>query len=140
MNRRNEHEVRPPINHASISIQIITASGCNRIFSPEKLPHSFSWEDVWQEEHRAAFTVAKAMLFDILRDIREAVDNALAEGTSFEQFRKELAPLLVQKGWWGRANMTDPITGEVKNVQLGSTRRLKIIYDTNLRTSHSEGQ
>ncbi|AKH37291.1 MULTISPECIES: phage head morphogenesis protein [Nitrosomonas] len=101
---------------------------------------SFSWEDVWQQEHQAAFTVAKAMQIDILRDIREAVDNALAEGTTFEQFRKELAPLLLQKGWWGRADMTDPITNDVKNVQLGSMRRLKVIYDTNLRTAHSEGQ
>ena len=36
--------------------------------------------------------------------------------------------------------MTDPLTGEVNEVQLGSPRRLKIIYDTNLRTAHSEGQ
>ncbi len=77
---------------------------------------------------------------DILRDIREAVDKTLAEGTTFEQFRKELAPLLVQKGWRGRAEMEDPLTSEIKNVQLGSTRRLKVIYDTNLRTAHSEGQ
>lgn len=28
----------------------------------------------------------------------------------------------------------------MKNVQLGSTRRLRVIYDTNLRTTHSEGQ
>lgn len=100
----------------------------------------FSWEDVWQQEHQAAFTVAKAMQLDILRDIREAVDSALADGITFEQFRKELAPMLVQKGWWGRADLRDPLSGEVKNVQLGSTRRLKVIYDTNLRTAHSEGQ
>jgi hypothetical protein len=59
----------------------------------------------------------------------------LAEGITFEQFRKDLAPLLVQKGWWGRAEMEDPlIAGEIKNVQLGSTRWLKVIYDTNKRT------
>lgn len=38
-----------------------------------------------------------------------------------------------------RVDMTDPVTGEVKKVQLDSTRRLKVIYDTNLRTVHSEG-
>jgi uncharacterized protein with gpF-like domain len=100
----------------------------------------FSWEDVWQQEHQAAFTVAKAMQLDILRDIRESVDKALAEGTPFEIFRKSLEPLLMQKGWWGRAEMQDLLTGETVNVQLGSTRRLKTIYDTNLRTAHSEGQ
>ncbi|MDV6345719.1 phage minor head protein [Nitrosomonas sp. Is37] len=75
-----------------------------------------------------------------MRDIHAAVDTALAKDTIFEQFRKELAPLLLQKGWWEHADMTDPITGEVKNMQLGSTCRLKVIYDTNLRTAHSKGQ
>lgn len=100
----------------------------------------FNWQDVWQQEHQAAFTVAKAMQLDILRDIRSAVDAALANGTTFADFRKNLKPLLVQKGWWGKAEMADPDTGEIKKVQLGSTRRLKTIYDTNLRTAHSEGQ
>jgi hypothetical protein len=100
----------------------------------------FSWEDVWQEEHQATFTVAKAMQLDILQDIRAAVDAALADGTTFETFRKQLKPTLVKKGWWGRAIMEDPETGEEKDVQLGSTRRLRVIYNTNLRTSHSEGQ
>jgi Phage Mu protein F like protein len=100
----------------------------------------FSWEDVWQQEHQAAFTVAKAMQLDILRDIREAVDSALSDGTTFATFRQNLKPLLVQKGWWGKADMTDPLTGELRKVQLGSTRRLKTIFDTNLRTAHSEGQ
>lgn len=100
----------------------------------------FSWEDVWQQEHQAAFTVAKAMQLDILRDIRTAVDSALADGTTFETFRKNLEPLLMQNGWWGRAELRDPLDGELKLVQLGSTRRLKVIYDTNLRTASSEGQ
>lgn len=84
--------------------------------------------------------MAKAMQLDILRDIRAGVDDALANGTTFADFRRNLKPLLVQKGWWGKAEMTDPATGEAKAVQLGSTRRLKTIYDTNLRTAHAEGQ
>jgi len=100
----------------------------------------FDHRDVWQSEHQAGFTVAKAMQLDLLRDIRAAVDDALANGTPFETFQQNLKPLLVQRGWWGRANMTDPLTGEVKEVQLGSPRRLKVIYDTNLRTAHTEGQ
>lgn len=100
----------------------------------------FDYRDVWQEEHQAAFTVAKAMNLDILKDIRAEVDKALAEGVPFEQFRANLKPVLQQKGWWGVKPMQDPLTGEVKEVQLGSTRRLKTIYNTNLRTAHSEGQ
>lgn len=100
----------------------------------------FDHRDVWQAENQAAFTVAKAMQMDLLADIRAQVDSALANGTTLQQFTKALKPNLAARGWWGRANMTDPLTGETKDVQLGSTRRLKTIYDTNLRTAHAEGQ
>lgn len=100
----------------------------------------FDHRDVWQREHQAAFTVAKAMQLDLLETIREQVDAALELGTTFQDFRAALMPNLVKRGWWGKAEMTDPVTGETKEVQLGSTRRLKVIYDTNLRTAHTEGQ
>ncbi|WP_350447782.1 phage minor head protein [Pseudomonas solani] len=100
----------------------------------------FDHQDVWQAQHQAAFTVAKVMQLDILQDIRAEVDRALAEGTTFQDFRKRLTPALQDKGWWGRKVQRDPLTGEDKDVQLGSPRRLKTIYDTNLRTAHSEGQ
>lgn len=100
----------------------------------------FDHRDVWQQEHQASFTVAKAMQLDLLKDIREQVDAALELGTTFQEFRANLKPNLVKRGWWGRAMMEDPATGETKEVQLGSTRRLKTIYDTNLRTAHAEGQ
>lgn len=125
---------------APIRLKALPPEEAIRFFQQKGYAIGFDWRDVWQAEHQAAFTVAKAMRLDILQDIRAAVDAALAEGTTFEAFRRELMPLLVQKGWWGRARMTDPLTGEEKEVQLGSTRRLKVIYDTNLRTAHSEGQ
>lgn len=100
----------------------------------------FDHRDVWQREHQAAFTVAKAMQLDLLKDIREQVDAAIEQGTTFQEFRDNLKPNLVKRGWWGRALMEDPVSGETKDVQLGSTSRLKNIYDTNLRTAHSEGQ
>lgn len=125
---------------AAIKLQALPPEEAIAFFRQKGYKIGFDWRDVWQQEHQAAFTVAKAMQLDLLRDIRAGVDAALADGTPFADFRNNLKPLLVQKGWWGRADMTDPLTGEVKNVQLGSTRRLKTIYDTNLRTAHSEGQ
>uniref|UniRef100_A0A6H1ZD07 Putative capsid morphogenesis protein n=1 Tax=viral metagenome TaxID=1070528 RepID=A0A6H1ZD07_9ZZZZ len=100
----------------------------------------FDYRDVWQGQHQSAFTVAKAMQLDLLQDIRAEVDRALAEGTTLQDFQKRLMPNLQTKGWWGRQDRLDPLTGEVRDVQLGSPRRLKVIYDTNLRTAHSEGQ
>ncbi|MCY1358741.1 Phage Mu protein F like protein [compost metagenome] len=80
------------------------------------------------------------MQLDLLQDIRGEVDRALAEGTTWREFQQRLMPTLQAKGWWGRQMREDPVTGETRDVQLGSPRRLKTIYDTNLRTAHSEGQ
>ena len=100
----------------------------------------FDYRDVDREEHQASFTVAKAMQVDLLQDIRAQVDACLAEGKTLTDFIRALKPGLVERGWWGKTTMVDPETGEIKDVQLGSPRRLKTIYDTNLRTAHAEGQ
>lgn len=100
----------------------------------------FDYRDVWQAQHQAAFTVAKVMQLDLLQDIRAEVDRALAEGTTLRDFQQRLTPTLQAKGWWGRKEQLDPLTGNTSEVQLGSPRRLKTIYDINLRTAHSEGQ
>lgn len=99
----------------------------------------FDWRDVLADEHLAAFTVAKAMRLDILEDIREAVDAAIAEGIAFNEFQRRLEPVLRRKGWWGRREMADPLTGERRLVQLGSPRRLRTIFDTNIRMATARG-
>lgn len=101
---------------------------------------SFDWEEVYAEEHARVFTVAKAARLDLLEDIRAAVDEAIAEGTTLRDFRRRLEPTLQKKGWWGRQRVVDPETGEEREVQLGSPRRLEVIYDTNLRSSYAAGR
>jgi len=100
----------------------------------------FSWRDVWKEEHAVAFTVAKAMRIDILEDIRQATDKAIAKGIAFGEFKKQLAPVLQAKGWWGRKKIEDPLDGKMKSATLGSNRRLRTIYDTNMRMAHAAGR
>lgn len=109
-------------------------------FRSKGLAESFAWQDVWEEEHAKAFTVAKAMERGVLESIRESLDAALADGTTFETFRQELTPRLEAMGWWGRSEMTDPLTGVTREVQLGSPRRLKTIFDMNLRTAYAAGR
>lgn len=106
----------------------------------KSLRPAFSYKDVWNEEHATAFTVAKAMQIDVLSDLKNAVEKAIEGGTTFEHFKKELKPTLMQKGWWGRKETTDPLTGRTVNAQLGSDRRLKTIYQTNLRSAYQKGQ
>lgn len=100
----------------------------------------FSWRDVWGEEHDRAFTVAKAMRDDVLEDIRAALDEAMSAGLPFAEFAKRLEPTLREKGWWGRQPVLDPKTGRTERAQLGSARRLRIIFDTNLRTANAAGR
>jgi len=85
-----------------------------------------SWLEVWQQQHSSQFTVAQSAGYDILGDIGSALDDALKNGTLFDDFAKELTPILQEKGWWGG--------------DLGSLRRLAIIFDTNMRMSYSAGR
>lgn len=100
---------------------------------------SFAWQDLWKAQHDEAFTIAKMMNVDLLRDVRMAVDKALADGQTLDQFRDLIKPRLLEAGWWGKADMQDPATGEVREVQLGSPRRLQVIFETNMEVSYAAG-
>lgn len=100
----------------------------------------FDYRDVWNEEHAYAFTVAKATTVDVLETLRGSVDTALAEGQTLAQFKKNLQPELERLGWWGKKEVVDPASGELRDAQLGSPRRLKVIYQTNMRTARAAGK
>lgn len=104
-----------------------------------RLDPTFSWQDAWEAEHATMFTVAKSAGFDILKDIHSGLVEALAEGRTFQDFAKDLRPVLQKKGWWGRQEITDPLTGEVQERVLGSTRRLQGIFEANMRVSYAAG-
>lgn len=106
----------------------------------KKLTPGFDYRDVWRDEHSIGFTVAKMTNLDLLSDVKSLVEEALAEGQSFAQFRDTLKPLLVKRGWWGQQEMNGPLTNESRVVQLGSDRRIRTIYETNMRTARSAGQ
>lgn len=110
-----------------------------KFFRGKGLTASFNYQDVVREEHAMGFTVAKMTDLDLLADTRTAVDKALAEGQTFEQFRGGLMPTLQARGWWGRQVVTDPETGAETVAQLGSSRRLQTIFQTNLSTSYAAG-
>ena len=111
-------------------------------FRAKDLRPAFDYRDVWGQEHAHAFTVAKAIELDVLDDLREAVEQALAEGKTFRQFSKDLTPTLQKKGWWGVQERIDPADpdGKPRMVQLGSPRRLRTIYRSNLRAARAAGQ
>lgn len=111
-----------------------------RFFAEKGYAASFAWQDLVDANHGRYFTVAKAMQMSVLEAIREAVDRAIADGITLEQFIAELRPRLEELGWWGRQTMLDPADGQFKSVQLGSPRRLRIIFDVNLRSAYAAGR
>ena len=102
--------------------------------SKKNIP-SENWDDLKQGEHSHAFTVAHSLTADILNDIFGAVNEALKSGQSFKDFKKNIKPILKQKGWYGGNN---DIPKKQKNSYLNW--RLKIIYKTNMSTSYQAGR
>lgn len=101
---------------------------------------TFNWQEMLDEAHARAFTVAKAMRMDILQDIRRALLEAMQQGKGFREFAQGLEPTLRAKGWWGKGVHVDPDTLEARLVQLGSSRRLWTIYQTNLQSAFMAGR
>ena len=87
------------------------------------------WDDIWKGAHDRAFVVAGAMKADLLDDLRRAVSPL--QRTTLELFRKDFNAIVSKHGWHGW-------TGE--GTQAGEAWRTKVIYETNVRTSHAAGR
>lgn len=87
-----------------------------------------TWD--WQEQLEAikekCFTVAKVSSADILELIKEFVDKAVAQGTTFNDFKKTLNAELINAGYGNRED--------------GSAWRLNTIYRTNLQSAYMAGR
>lgn len=97
---------------------------------------TFNYAEMSGPEHHRAFTVAKVVKQDLLSDIRASLEESLQNGTRFEDWKKQLKPTLQKHGWWGRTEVVDPETGEVKEIYVGS-RRLRHIFKTNMRQAYN---
>ncbi|MBQ3922296.1 MAG: minor capsid protein, partial [Spirochaetales bacterium] len=102
---------------------------------------TWDWQDDWQECQAKSFTVAKVMEMDILQDIKNELVRALDSGETLQTFKKNLESVLATKGWWkGKKEVTNPDTGDTAEIELGSNRRMRQIFETNLTTSYRAGQ
>lgn len=84
-----------------------------------------AWTDIYNSEHDYAFVVAGANRDDLLADFRTAVDKAIADGNTLEQFRKDFDSIVAKYGW---------------DYNGGRNWRSNVIYDTNLRGSYGAGR
>lgn len=110
-----------------------------KFFRRKGYDFGWNWADVYGEEHKKAFTVAKVMRSDVLTVIRESLDRAIGDGVPFEQWRKDLKPHLQALGWWNdQLSTPDPLTGV--QVTIRPPQRLHTIYFTNVRQARAAAQ
>ena len=84
-----------------------------------------TWTDIWQAMHTKAFVVAGAIKADLIQDLRDAVDRAISEGTTLEEFRKAFDDTVARHGW---------------SYKGGRNWRSRLIFETNIRTAYAEGR
>lgn len=102
------------------------------------LKPSFSYKDVFGKEHDFAFAAAKIMREDVLESLSTELDRAIEQGVPFREWMKQIEPRMQAVGWWAPHDVTDPETGKVARVN--PPQRLKLIFDTNMRTARAAGQ
>lgn len=130
-----------PDNKINLAFALgLSPENAMQYFQSKGYAFSWDWRDLFQSEHDKAFTVAKMTRLDLLMDVRGLVDEAIAGKITPREFYLSLEEKLKEKGWWGKQDLFNPVTGELENVQLGSPRRMKTILETNMNVSYSAGK
>ena len=99
----------------------------------------FDYDEIMHDAHKKAFTVAKMMNLDLLKDTQASLDKAFKEGVGFDEWKKSVKPMLAKKGWLGNIKVKDPKTSEEKEIYVGN-RRLRTIFNTNMRTAYAKAR
>lgn len=83
------------------------------------------WTDLWEGMHARAFVVAGAMRESLIEDLRQAVEKALAGGTTKAEFFKDFQRIKAEHGWTHKG---------------GAAWRARVIFNTNLRMAYAAGK
>jgi SPP1 gp7 family putative phage head morphogenesis protein len=95
----------------------------------EKRPRAIgSWQELGAQEYGRAFTAAGTTGYDIVADLYQGLLDVLRQQGGESDFVALMLPVLRDKGWLPA--LDDEALG----------RRLRLIYDTNLRTSQAVGK
>ena len=100
---------------------------------------SFRWDDVWQEEHARGVAVAVVMKYEVLQLFADELAAVHTQGRDLRAFAKSIQPKLAAAGYWGKVEITDPRTGELRTTEFNKAR-LQLIFDTNVRQANAAGR
>lgn len=92
-----------------------------------------SWDDLKWGEHSHAFTVAHSRNAGVLDSIFGILTEGMESGESFQTWKKKMLYIMEEKGWYGRKD-------KGKDDKDYINWRIRLIYDTNMRTAYSAGQ
>ena len=84
-----------------------------------------SYADIYNNEHDYAFVVAGANRNALLNDFRAAIDKAISQGTTLDEFRQDFAEIVEKHGWSYNGSFN---------------WRSRVIYETNLNSSYQAGR
>lgn len=83
------------------------------------------WDEMLGDIHARAFTVAGATKAELLDDLRKSVDDAIANGISITDFRKQFDEAVAKHGWSYKGSRG---------------WRTRVIYDNNLASAFAAGK
>lgn len=84
-----------------------------------------SWTDIYSKQHDWAFVVAGANRNALVADFRSAIEKAISQGTTLEDFRRDFDSIVAKHGW---------------SYNGGRNWRSRVIYETNLNSSYMAGR
>lgn len=100
---------------------------------------TWSWADLWQEEHGEQFTVSRLESLDLLQELQTLITASVSGELSRTDFMRDAKAHLQARGWWGENTLVDPATGREVTTTFNPAR-LELIFDTNTRQAYAAGQ
>lgn len=103
------------------------------------------WDELAGEAHGKGFMSAGAYQADLLNELRQMVDKAIAGGTNIREFREQFRPLVQKYGWQlkggGPAWRSDLIwrTNITSAYQAGRWQQLEAAGIEHLKYVHNDG-
>lgn len=95
-----------------------------------------SWREMLDSAHTRAFTVAGVYRLEVLKTIQDSLADALGQGTTFQDWQKNLRSELDKTGLF---YPDDSKKGEVQK-EIDTPSRLDNIFRTNLQTALNAGR